>query len=388
MKNCKYLFCDKCINTDPKKIDFKQEVGKNIKEIKVSNIFSKNISNISSFEHYTDEELFNNLDYINFISEKLEFCLDNDCNNPRCKNFVIIYTNIKCGSTALWSSINLFLSNLYKTFHFHNEKQLEFFEIYYISINQLIKLFKKYKKNVIIIDIYRPIFDIMVSSFMNNLSYHFCKDFNIYEFTNKDNIIERFFNIFDFNYKYYNVDYFLEIYNLKTKYNTFNFENKFLFYEDDTIKYIKLRLCDSHLWGKIFKKIFGWNIKIVKHNETKKKNIGKIYNYFKDKFTISTIDMEVLKNNKFFNFYFSEEEQKLYLKNFSDKIDDNKIYPKFSTHELSLYYYMLNENDFLSLVIKQISDSNSTLVLNCLCNTCKLKRFNLLKSYLKDYLKK
>jgi nucleoside diphosphate kinase len=217
----------------------------------------------------------------------------------------------------------------------------------------------------------------MVSSFMNNLSYHFCKDFNKSDLQNKDNIIERFFNLFDHNYSFYNVDYFKEIYNLKINYDSFDFENKYLFHRDESITYLKLRLCDSNLWDKIFKKIFGWNIKIVKHNETEKKNIGKIYNYFKDNYTISTKDMDILENNEFFNFYFSEEEQKLYLKNFSDKINDNKIYPKFSTHELSLYFYMLNENDFLSLVIKQISDSNSTLVLNCLCNTCKLKRFNL-----------
>lgn len=271
MKNCKYLYCNKCINTDPKKIDIKQEADKNIKKIKENDINLKNISNISTFEHYTDDELFNNLDYINFISHKLDFCLDNDCNNPRCKNFVILYTNTKCGSTSLWSSINLFLLNLYKTFHFHNEKQLEFFEIYYISINQLIEILKKYKKNVIVIDIYRPIFDIMVSSFMNNLPYHFCKDFNKFELKYNDNVIERFFNLFDYNYNYYNIDYFKDVYNLKTNYDSFDFENKYLLYNDENITYLKLRLCDSHSWGNIFKKKFGWNIKIVKHNETKKK---------------------------------------------------------------------------------------------------------------------
>lgn len=385
MINCKFLQNIQCFNCSPKILDIENEIKKNIKSLNKLNFSEKKIYNEQTFQHFTDEELFNNHEYIDFISTKLEFCLDNNCNNSRCKNFIIIYTSPKVGSTALWSSLNLYLSDKFKIYHFHNNLQLEFFDIYYISINQLIKIFKKYNKNVFIIDIYRPLFDILVSSFFNDLPFHFSKDFVNYNFKEPKNILERFFCLYDNSLDYFNIDYFREIYGNKCPIKNFNFDNKFLYLEDGSLKFVKLRLCDFLEWDKILYQLLGYKIKIIRYNQTINKSIGKYYDYFNNNFKISKIDFENLKNDPNLNFYYSDKEKENYLNKFKNKICDTYIIDKYPIEFIDFYYFMIKENKCVSLLGDTVHESNKTLVLNCICNNCKIKRKKIINYlYLKD----
>lgn len=125
------------------------------------------------FEKLTDEELCNNIEkHKNDISKAIGICFDPSCMNPRCKNIFVTLTNIKVGSTCLWGCINLYLSHKYTTMHLHNNYGLEVNKLYNVSIQQVLQICNKSNKNVIVVDIYRPIFDICLSAFL--ICLHIC----------------------------------------------------------------------------------------------------------------------------------------------------------------------------------------------------------------------
>lgn len=345
---------------------------------------TKKVSDERYFKTITNEELFDekNKHIIDEMFKKLQICNDNKCNNPRCKNLFYLYTNKKVGSTCLWGSINVYLSNIFRTFHYHNIGDLEREQVYGISINQLLTILKKQGKNVIVIDIYRPIFDICVSNYFNELNIHFQRDFNVYpEFENKDTFIHRFLNLFDHYYDKYNVDYFKEEYNLPQNelYNAFDFEKKHFIYVDESIKYIKLRLCDSSEWSTILEPYLGYKINIIKYNETKTKSWGKFYEYFNENFFITTNMYDKIKNNTQFKMYYTEEEQINYLKKFENRIKDDKIFG-FQDKELMFYYNIIHKNEVKEILSHLSLESNSPISLNCPCNICNNERINIINA--------
>ena len=207
-----------------KKIIEEKKNGRKLNQNKINKVYSCKI-----FETLSDEELFceENKEKLKEYLHRFNICSDENCSSERCKNLFIVYTNKKVGSTSLWGSINLYLSSIFKTSHIHSSYELERIGIYDITMQQMIKIFKLFNKNVFIIDIYRPIFDICVSNFFNEINIHFQRDFDKYpEIENKDTVIKRFFKLFNDYYDNLNVDYYKEVYNINDTPNNFDFNNK------------------------------------------------------------------------------------------------------------------------------------------------------------------
>ena len=84
------------------------------------------------------------------VFKKLHIC--KQCEHPRCNNIIMIFCPSKVGSSSLVTSLNLSLSDKYKTFHLHNETTLKYlYDLKDISVNDVIKIISKYKKNIYII---------------------------------------------------------------------------------------------------------------------------------------------------------------------------------------------------------------------------------------------
>jgi hypothetical protein len=201
---------------------------------------------------------------------------------------------------------------------------------------------------------------------------HFQKEFN--DNTWEPNILLRFLNLFYYFYNYYNVDYFFDIYNIGIKDNTFDFTNKYLIHKKDNITYIKLRLCDFDIWENILSKIFDIKIKLIKHNETsKKESIGELYKVFNEKIYLTYYYYNLLKYNKSFMFYYSPNEQNDYLRKFNNKIklQNFKIYD----YELIEHYYnTLIKNKAFEKYGYKVWMTNKYLISICNCLECYKKR--------------
>jgi hypothetical protein len=327
------------------------------------------------FEIIDDETLFSDISKIEGILKTLEICTNKECNNDRCKNMCIIYTNKKVGSTSLWSSINLYLSRYFKTFHFHSEGDLSRNNINDVSVTQLIKILKLYNKKIFVIDIYRPIFEICVSNYFNDISIHFQRDFTTGpEIKDKTIIVHRFLNLFNYYYNKYNVDYFKDVYNVSCE---FDFTKKYAYHNNENITYIKLRLCDSHIWHEILNKYIGYNFINIKFNNTADKVWGNYYNYFNENFTISSEILDILKNDEGFKHYYTDQEQLIYLKKFENRIDDTKKFG-FTDDEIDFYFKILTNNETYTNYAYLSFKSNTPLCSNCLCTTCDTFRNNII----------
>jgi hypothetical protein len=382
MSKCKntYNAFDLYSKTDEKKSDEKiQKEIDNGREIMKFN-HNKKVTDDYMFKPIDNELLVKEEELIKKnIQETMQICFNRNCDNPRCKNICIIYTNKKVGSTSLWGSINLYLSEHFKTFHIHSQGELERFGLYSLSVNQIIELLNKYNKNIYIIDIYRPIFDICVSNYFNELYVHFQREFRENsDFNNKQTIITRFLQLFLMFYNKHNVDYFTSVYNINKTFDSFDFDNKYLYYERENIKYIKLRLCDSEIWDEILSKIFGYKFKIVKYNETEKKHIGELYNYFKENMYISPAYYDLLVNNSDFKFYYTPVEQEEYMIKLKDKIKDVEC--GFNPFELLFYKMIIEKNEAVQTYAHISTNSNQPICFNCICNNCIQYRNQLITS--------
>lgn len=331
------------------------------------------------YNFLNDDVLFNleNNNKLFDILEKLNICSDKNCSDPRCNNIIILYTNKKVGSTSLWGSINLYLSNFFTTFHFHSSGDLFHLGVPNISVKQLIKILKLFKKNIIVIDIFRPIFEICVSNFFNELDFHFQRNIDIGpEVINKEIVINRFINLFEYYYERHDIDYLKDEFGLDLN---FDFKSKHICHKDDNITYLKLRLCDSKEWHLILKKYLGYDFNIIKWNETKKKK-EKYYNYFFDNIKIDLAIIEKIKKNISFNKYLDENEKESYFKALSSKISDKK-WDFYSREQVNFYYENIFNNE-VGLNYGHIGwFGNKPICNNCICSDCKEIRFNKLLKF-------
>ena len=161
-------------------------------------------------------------------------------------------------------------------------------------------------------------------------------------------------------------DYFFEKYGIIPP-DSFNFDNKYLSVVKNNIKYIKLRLVDSHLWGKILSEILNTEIIIVKDYQTENKAIGNIYNEFKSKYNVPLNFFEKIKTCNYFNYYNSEEERKIYLNEWSNKITGE--FEAFTLDQFKLYKEIATENQFYNVIQR-----NHYLDFGCICKSCFFKR--------------
>jgi hypothetical protein len=286
-------------------------------------------------------------------------------NNKKNQNIIFIYTPPKVGSTTLVSSIRISASHKFLIIHIHDEIMLNFFTgINSITINEIIQYNSYIGKNVYVIDVYRTPIERKFSEFFEKISpYHFNNsEKNINKYSIK-RVTDRFNKVFPYLAL---GDHYIDKYNIPIP-ELFDNDNKFLNIKQNNINYIKLRLKDSDKWGEILTKILNTEIIILNDYETTNKDIGELYSKFKKEYKLPINYYEEIKNDKYLNFYYSEEEINNYLKNWGNKLSDSVV--PYTDSEYKFYVNLNLENQIYNDLQSEHYIDNG-----CLCKGCSIKR--------------
>ena len=285
--------------------------------------------------------------------------------NTSTNNYIFIYTPPKVGSTTLVTSLRVSLGKSYNTIHIHDEIMLSVLTgINNIKINDIIRFLSNQGKNVYVIDVYRTPVERKMSEFFEKISpYHFNNTSeNISKYSIK-RISDRFNKLFP---HIENGDHYFEKYNIAEPVS-FDFNKKYTIQVIDNIKYIKIRLCDSELWSSILSRIFETDIVTIHDYKTEDKPIGLSYNQFKREYKLPSNYLDIIKNDKYFNFYYDELERNKYL-----NIWHNRLTTEFIPYTDSEYRFYINlclENQYISDI-----DIDHYIDNGCFCEYCTKKR--------------
>ena len=285
--------------------------------------------------------------------------------NTSTNNYIFVYTPPKVGSTTLVSSLRVSLGKSYNIIHIHDEVMLSVLTgINNVKINDIINFLSKQGKNIYVIDVYRTPVERKMSEFFEKISsYHFNNTSeNISNYSIK-RICDRFNKLFP---HIENGDHYFDKYGILEPI-PFDFENKYTIQIINNIKYIKLRLCDSHLWSTILSNIFESYIVIIHDYKTEDKGIGLLYNRFKTEYKIPLNFIELIKNDKYFKFYYNKLERINYLNNWYNKIT-NQIIP-YTHDEFKFYINLCLENQYINDI-----DIDHYVDNGCFCTYCSHKR--------------
>lgn len=276
-------------------------------------------------------------------------------------NYVFIYTPPKVGSTTLVSSLRISLGNSFNIIHIHDDIMLNVLTgINNVTVNEIINYISKKGNNVYIIDVYRTPIERKMSEFFEKISpYHFNNsEENINKYSIK-RVCNRFNKLFP---HLANGEHYFDKYNIENPVS-FNFETKYTIQEINNIKYIKLRLYDSKIWGNILSTLFQREIILINDYQTTDKTIAELYKKFKDEYKIPLNYFELIKSCKYFNFYFSKEERKQYLQDWEKRITDN--FTPYTNEEYKFYVNLYLENQYINdIQIEHYIDNG------CLCIAC------------------
>jgi hypothetical protein len=315
------------------------------------------------------------MDNYSFTSEQIKklkdanhrLLINTDCNEGRNGNLIFVYCPPKVGSTSLVSSIRLFANEYYNVLHLHNEEILRALYGIEVSINEIIKFNSLLGKKIIVFDVYRNPIEHKISIFFEKLTtLHFSAPLEIVGRYPIEKIIRRFNNIFP--YLGAN-DYFKNEYNIEIP-EHFDFENKFLSVTKENVRYVKLRLADSEkLWSKILKEILGKDIRIIRDYETTNKAVSEIYNRFQENYKIGENLLELVKSDKGFSYYQTEEEKDDYISKWGKKTEGVVRY--FTENEYKLYINIVSDNQYMGEIQANHYKDNG-----CICNGCNEKRKN------------
>ena len=312
-------------------------------------------------QDFTNEEYLNKMKYVN---ESLG--ISDDFSIEKNKNIIFVYTPPKVGSTTLVSSIRLNACGKFTVLHLHNEIMLKIlYKITDVTVLDIIKYNKFLGKNVYVIDIYRSPIEQKISTFFENIhSFHFNVPIDTLNTFEIERIIKRFNQVFP---------YLLTNDNFRTKYNVsypdlFDFDKKFICTEVDGIKYYKIRLKDSDNWRTILQNILGVEVYIVSDYETDKKPINHLFSLFKQYFKIPINLFEMIENDQSLQYYYSDEERKLYLDIWRKKINKTPAIV-FTPEEYVFYSDIALDNQYISEI-----QMDHYIDLGCLCIGCCRKR--------------
>jgi len=294
------------------------------------------------------------------ITDSIEKLFSSNSNN-----YIFIYTPPKVGSTTLVSSLRVSLGKSYNIIHIHDDVMLSVLTGNNgISVNNIISHLVLNNKNVYVIDVYRTSIERKMSEFFEKISpYHFNNsEENINNYSIK-RVSDRFNKIFP---HIENQDHYFDKYNIENPV-TFDFEKKYTIQVVNGVSYIKLRLCDSHLWQNILSSIFQNDIVLITDYTTETKKIGDLYNRFKTEYKIPLNFFENIKSCKYFKFYYSITERNDYLNFWKNKIDVPFI--PYTSSEFIFYMQLCLENQHINdIQIEHYIDNC------CFCNYCSLKR--------------
>jgi hypothetical protein len=285
--------------------------------------------------------------------------------NTATENYIFIYSPPKVGSTTLVTSLRVSLGKSYNIIHIHDEIMLSVLTgITNVKINDIISFLSNKGKNVYVIDVYRTPIERKMSEYFEKLSpYHFNNsEENVSKYSMR-RIIDRFNKIFP---HLENGDHYFEQYNINEPIS-FDFDKKYSLQEINRIKYIKLRLCDSDLWASIISNILRNDIIIIYDYKTENKGIGELYKRFKNEYKLPINYLELIKNCKYFNFYYNESERNNYLALWSQKLDIN--FTPYTEIEYKFYINLCLENQYIyDIQLDHYIDNG------CFCKYCTNKR--------------
>jgi hypothetical protein len=279
--------------------------------------------------------------------------------------YIFIYTPPKVGSTTLVTSLRVSLGKTYNTVHIHDEIMLNVLTgINDVKINDIIHFLSNNGNKVYVIDVYRTPIERKMSEFFEKISpYHFN---NTEENISKYSII-RISDRFNKLFPHLEIrEHYFDKYDIPEPI-TFDFEKKYTIQEINNIKYIKLRLCDSEKWGSILSNIFQTDIVIIPDYKTEDKGIGELYKRFKNEYKIPSNYIDIIRDDKFLNFYYNESERNNYIDLWhSKRCQDSTPYTKT---EYNFYMNLCLENQYINDVQTDHYIDNG-----CFCKLCKEKR--------------
>lgn len=282
------------------------------------------------------------------------------------QHFILIYTPPKVGSTTLVTSLRVSLGKSYNIIHIHDEIMLNVLTgIENITINEIINYLCDSGKNVFVIDVYRTPIERKMSEFFEKIApYHFNNSEENISNYSMTKIINRFNNIYP---HIENSDHYFEKYNIESP-PPFDFEKKYTVQQvNPHSTYIKLRLSDSSNWSSILSTILNKDIVIINDYHTKNKQIGDLYNRFKAEYKLPVNYFEELKTNKYLNYYYNDEERKVYLDGWNHKLGE-RVEP-YSEQEYTFYVKLYLENQHINdIQVEHYIDNG------CFCKYCTLKR--------------
>lgn len=291
-------------------------------------------------------------------------------------DIVILFCPSKVGSTSIASSIRFCAADKYFIFHTHTNKILDVITgglqgnitVETILNNTYNPLTGK-KRNIFLIDIYRPTIEKRISEFFQDISSkHFHNhEENINEY-NLERIIKRFNDIYP---HIEHIDYYRDWYNLPQEelLKPFDMEKKYIKYKLDNITYIKLRLCDFNEWKNILSNELEINLHMIPDYKSKDKKIGKLYQKFNESYKLPYNFFRMIELCPQFNYYYTESEKQSYLDKWRNKITDS--YVSFNKNEYELYVKISEENQiFKKNLNNHYRDSG------CMCEICKTNRSN------------
>jgi hypothetical protein len=289
--------------------------------------------------------------------------------SAQSNNYIFIYTPPKVGSTTLVSSLRISLGKSYNIIHIHDEVMLSVLTgIQGISIIDIIQYLGCIGKKVFVIDVYRTPVERKMSEFFEKIApYHFNNtEENIANYSIK-RIIDRFNKIFP---HIENDDHYFEKYNISNPV-PFDFENKYTIQIINNVNYIKIRLCDSHMWAQILSTIFQNDIVLITDYQTETKKIGELYKRFKLEYRLPINFFEELKSSKYFDFYYNEEERNSYLDSWRSRLSYS-IFQPYTSDEFKFYMQLCLENQYINdIQVEHYIDNG------CFCKYCSLKRHDI-----------
>jgi hypothetical protein len=283
-------------------------------------------------------------------------------------NYVFIYTPPKVGSTTLVTSLRVSLSRNYNIIHIHDEVMLSVLTgINGVKINDIIAHLVSQRKYVIVIDVYRGPIERKFSEFFEKIApYHFNNsEDNITNYSMK-RITKRFNDLFphlgigDHTFEKYGLN--------ESDIVPFDFQHNYTMQTLNNVRYVKLRLCDSHLWSKLLSEIFQYEIVVINDYQTANKQVGTFYKDFKKQYRIPCEYLDMIEKDKYFNFYYNETERASYLRSWRSKTSANLAVP-FTEIEYKFYMRICLENQHITdLQMHHYIDNG------CFCEHCSLKR--------------